>query len=245
MAFDFPNTPNLNQRWPDPPIVGQPQYKWNGSEWTAATFDPAGYVMRSGDTMTGLLSLSGDPTQALHAVPKQYIDAQRQRISLAGGKSFDVQVPAGASAARFSSIIFPSSASLMTPFLQVSLTPGVFLGQGNYITQGYLHSFAAPSSVSPVNNATYVGVLLSNTHGNHILPAMSEGLLTLKRPNTTTAFKCKVSGATYETASSTSNYCGMSYLNTAQPQLSILALRLLSDAGDNWAAESQLNIEWL
>ena len=32
-------------------------------------------VARSGDTMTGLLTLSGDPTNALHAATKQYADA--------------------------------------------------------------------------------------------------------------------------------------------------------------------------
>jgi len=32
------------------------------------------YVLKSGDTMTGILSLSGDPLQPLHAVPKQYVD---------------------------------------------------------------------------------------------------------------------------------------------------------------------------
>ena len=33
------------------------------------------YVSRSGDTMTGALTLSGDPTSALHAATKQYTDA--------------------------------------------------------------------------------------------------------------------------------------------------------------------------
>lgn len=31
-------------------------------------------VSKAGDTMTGALILSGDPTEALHAVPKQYVD---------------------------------------------------------------------------------------------------------------------------------------------------------------------------
>jgi hypothetical protein len=43
-------------------------------------------VAKSGDTMTGLLTLSGDPTVALHAVTKQYVDAAvALRLALSGG----------------------------------------------------------------------------------------------------------------------------------------------------------------
>lgn len=33
-------------------------------------------VARAGDTMTGYLTLNGDPTQSLHATPKRYVDTQ-------------------------------------------------------------------------------------------------------------------------------------------------------------------------
>lgn len=39
---------------------------------TALTYTP---VNKAGDTMTGLLTLSGDPSNALHAATKQYVDA--------------------------------------------------------------------------------------------------------------------------------------------------------------------------
>lgn len=48
-------------------------YTWNGTEWTAAT-STADFVIRSGDTMTGHLTLSANPVNALHAVTKQYVD---------------------------------------------------------------------------------------------------------------------------------------------------------------------------
>lgn len=42
----------------------------------AAAADPhTGYVKKAGDTMSGLLFLSGDPSSSLHAAPKQYVDA--------------------------------------------------------------------------------------------------------------------------------------------------------------------------
>lgn len=40
------------------------------------------YVKIAGDTMTGLLTLSGNPTTSLHAVPKQYADT---KLALTGG----------------------------------------------------------------------------------------------------------------------------------------------------------------
>ena len=71
MAFDFPSSPTLNQLYPDPPSIGQPQYRWDGNVWVANAYDQQNYVKRNGDTMTGLLALSGNPTADLHAVPRQ------------------------------------------------------------------------------------------------------------------------------------------------------------------------------
>jgi hypothetical protein len=43
--------------------------------WTSWSIGSAAdFVLKAGDTMTGLLTLSGDPTAPLHAVPKRYVD---------------------------------------------------------------------------------------------------------------------------------------------------------------------------
>ena len=34
MAFDFPSSPSLGQKYPVSPAAGQPQYTWDGSKWT-------------------------------------------------------------------------------------------------------------------------------------------------------------------------------------------------------------------
>jgi len=48
--------------------------------------DVGNRVLKSGDTMTGALTLSGDPSVALHAATKQYTDtADNARLQLAGG----------------------------------------------------------------------------------------------------------------------------------------------------------------
>jgi microcystin-dependent protein len=67
--------------FPDSPIVGQVfqvgglTWQWDGVKWVMITAPSGMYVPITGGTMTGLLTLSGDPTLALHAVTKQYLDS--------------------------------------------------------------------------------------------------------------------------------------------------------------------------
>jgi hypothetical protein len=74
MAFDFPANPTLDQVY----IQGDSVFLWNGYAWmfsankTAAAGD---YVLKAGDVMTGALTLPADPTLALQAATKQYVDA--------------------------------------------------------------------------------------------------------------------------------------------------------------------------
>lgn len=49
------------------------------SETTRATTAEGTKVAKSGDTMTGALTLNADPTAGLHAAPKQYVDAEKTR----------------------------------------------------------------------------------------------------------------------------------------------------------------------
>jgi hypothetical protein len=72
MAFNFPNTPTVGQTV----TLGGITYTWNGYAWAGGpASDTSVYVLRSGDSMGGALSLVGDATTALHAVPKQQLDA--------------------------------------------------------------------------------------------------------------------------------------------------------------------------
>jgi hypothetical protein len=74
MAFDFPASPTIGQLYPPSVAAGQPQYTWNGSAWVA-TGSVDNYIKKSGDTMTGALTLSADPTAPLGAATKQYADS--------------------------------------------------------------------------------------------------------------------------------------------------------------------------
>lgn len=67
--------------------------KWNGTTWV---IDTNSYVNKAGDTMTGHLTLSADPTLALQAATKQYVD------NLAGGGINFHEPTYGASTANLS-----------------------------------------------------------------------------------------------------------------------------------------------
>lgn len=47
---------------------------YTGTAWDASYVPSSGYVQKTGDTMTGLLTLSGAPTASLHAATKKYVD---------------------------------------------------------------------------------------------------------------------------------------------------------------------------
>jgi hypothetical protein len=70
MGINFPASPTTGDKHPAVAVPGEPQFMWDGTAWNGA--DATSYLYRNGDTMTGLLTLSGNPTNNLHAVPKQY-----------------------------------------------------------------------------------------------------------------------------------------------------------------------------
>jgi hypothetical protein len=85
--LNFPNAPAIGDTWPNPPVTGQPTYTWDGADWISKFALGKAYVPLDGSTaMTGLLTLSGDPTAALQAGTKQYIDGgDNAAIALATG----------------------------------------------------------------------------------------------------------------------------------------------------------------
>ena len=61
----------------------------NASAWSLAGNTGEGLVRTSGDTMTGFLTLAGDPTEDLHSATKQYVD-NNQGAAYTGGDGIDV-----------------------------------------------------------------------------------------------------------------------------------------------------------
>jgi hypothetical protein len=74
-ALDFPASPSVGQTYPNPPVTGQPTYRWDGAQWLSTFALGKAYVPLDGsDPMTGLLTLSGPPVNPLHAATKAYAD---------------------------------------------------------------------------------------------------------------------------------------------------------------------------
>jgi hypothetical protein len=74
--LDFPASPAIGDTYPNPPVTGQPTYQWDGVTWLSKFALGKEYVPLDGSAaMTGLLTLSGDPTAPMHAATKSYVDS--------------------------------------------------------------------------------------------------------------------------------------------------------------------------
>lgn len=50
MAFNFPNSPSVNQQYPSPAIAGSPVWQWNGSAWITVGGQGLGATIYISDT---------------------------------------------------------------------------------------------------------------------------------------------------------------------------------------------------
>jgi len=246
----------------------------DSKQWVQAVAIPSpnlsNYVAKSGDAMTGLLTLSGAPSADLHAATKLYADSKAgeaivdgrtyarinqtwqevprfQRFSLAGVKVYDIQVPVGATMARVSGCIHAPTTSSMPVVIQVSVQPGVFRNAAaDYVMYGFSHtSSTSPSNVTAAHgDINRAGLCAIASHQSVVVPAMFDGHIQLIRSSTNNYFK-GVFRSTYWIAE---NYTAM-FTNWTQPvvnvSLNVLALRIITTSPDNWAAESYLTVEWL
>jgi hypothetical protein len=76
--LDFPASPTNGQTYPNPPVTGQPTYQWDAATgvWLSKFALGEEYVqLDGGQPMTGLLTLSGNPTAPMHAATKSYVDS--------------------------------------------------------------------------------------------------------------------------------------------------------------------------
>jgi len=230
----------------------------NSTQWVIAAPQPdiSAFVIKSGDTLTGPLTLSGNPTANLHAAPKQYVDAgvasataRYQRIALAGLVQSDVTVPTGAVAARLIGTLYPSTANSTYPLLQLSVAASVFRNTvGDYTLDGFAHSTTVtPTAVAAVAlSSTHVGMLLSPANTNIALPIIFSATIILKRPNTTVVFACDSHASAWvANANNHSFYHAFLSATAAGSALSILALRVINGGGEVWGNESYVNVEWL
>jgi hypothetical protein len=119
----------------------------NGVKWELAP-TPVEFVLKSGDTMTGLLVLSGDPTTNLGAATKQYADTQvATKVAKAGDTmtgllvlSSDPSAALGAATKQYVDTRVLKAGDTMTGALVVNSTiesNSTILANGNSSKIGY------------------------------------------------------------------------------------------------------------
>lgn len=70
-TLDFPTSPSVGQQYPNPSVVGQPTYKWDGEKWTtnastgsgSSSFTQYEYTATAGQTTFSGADISGNTLQ--------------------------------------------------------------------------------------------------------------------------------------------------------------------------------------
>ena len=98
------------------------------------TVDISLYVEKAGSTMTGFLTLSGDPTAQMHAATKQYADAQKnEAIAAIGNGSItfaatrNMTVSGSFTTNQFGDTEIELTGPDLTPYLQKPTADGSFV----------------------------------------------------------------------------------------------------------------------
>jgi hypothetical protein len=143
MAFDFPASPAIGTVYP---ATGTPLYQWDGSVWNSVT---PSFVLKSGDTMTGPLTLPSDPASTLQAATKQYVDT-RVRFDAAQGLTAAQQLQARQNiyAAPFDALAY--NGMQINGSMDVSQQNGTtaVTTSGSYIVDGWLLNASGTMAIS-------------------------------------------------------------------------------------------------
>lgn len=97
---------------------------WTGSAWSVAYAPTSGFLATSGGTMTGALTLAGNPSGNLEAAPKQYVDTMLPKaggtmtgaITLPGNPSANLE----AAPKQYVDTMLPKAGGTMTGALTMS-----------------------------------------------------------------------------------------------------------------------------
>jgi hypothetical protein len=193
----------------------------------------AGYLLLAGGTMTGLLTLSGDPTLPLHAATRQWVLAQIGAIPAGGVTSFNSRTGAvvplvGDYAAFYAAISHTHTRAQITDLgvfstAQPGLVPQPTAGDAAKFLTGAGTWAAAAAGVDTAANYTWTGqhthnntVRFNNPVGFNVAPAPGIAVYAVSYlPNIALEFGNNSDAAAYLTVSapgSTGNTYGRSYI---------------------------------
>lgn len=249
-AMDFPNSPVVGEKWPQPPVPNKPVYIWDGFKWTTndtAIDDTIGPTVLL-PAMDGIAATGTEANWARgdHVHPSDTSRLTAANVSLAGVSSFDITIPATAKLARLTGVLWNATTS--TARLQASMTAGVFVTtSGDYIVNGFGFNTVDPTgTVIRQRSTSETGFLMHGAPGadNLAQPVQFDAVITLARPDTSRVFNCE-SRCGYFSGFDNLHFFYTTYLlaSAGGTSLNILALRLLSTSA--WSAGSYVTVEWL
>jgi hypothetical protein len=84
-TLDFPTSPSVGQQYPNPSLVGQPTYKWDGEKWTtnasngsgSSSFTQYEYIATAGQTTFSGADISGNTLQYTIGYLEVYLNGNR------------------------------------------------------------------------------------------------------------------------------------------------------------------------
>ena len=250
--LDFPSEPRIGDKYPMTPVVGVPQYVWDGEKWTTQGGTVGGTgVSNDLPLMDGVANagVSLEWSRDDHVHPSDtsrlavtdfntHIQNNRTNISLVGVGSFDIVVPAAAKQARLTGVLWNSGVS--NAVVRISIEAGVFPATG-YAASGVKYHNAEFGVLTTLVNAPKTGMFIYDGANNIAQPVQFDMTITLARPDVSRVFNCE-SRCGYFVGGENHHSFYTTYLI---PVVStrVLALRLVGSS--NWLAESYLTVEWL
>ena len=197
-AMDFPNSPVVGEKWPQPPVPNKPVYIWDGFKWTTIdtaiddTIGPTALL----PAMDGIAATGTEANWARgdHVHPSDTSRLTAANVSLAGVSSFDITVPATAKLARLTGVLWNATTS--TARLQASMTAGVFVTtSGNYIVNGFgynLFTFTASDSNPAAKYfRNWISHAWSPGADNLAQPVQFDAVVSIARADTSRVFSCE------------------------------------------------------
>ena len=166
------------------------------------TYSDGRYVAKAGDTMTGLLTLSGNPTSNLMAATKQYVDS----TALAGNGQINVDAGTGLSVSGTQATANQSGNTTRTLSLDTTYTDGRYVNKTGDTMTGALNVPAGASGtqaprvqeVVKKSGDTMTGDLtFVNAAQNLAISENSNGYPKLSTSNCSTEFGNSSFGSTY------------------------------------------------
>jgi hypothetical protein len=234
----------------------------DSGQWVQIAAPMGDFVYRGGDTMSGLLTLSGPPTNALHAASKAYVDGRAiapppnddgeyvlingvwrlksQTFDLSGKTQQDVAVPAwGPTQARITSFYYTGNVGQSG--LRVSGDGTTFDAGNIYAGAGFYHISQSGGFSNYANvNSTYF--LLASSVENVSIAGHVDAVLDLAR-GAGGYVNYRVKSGGYSNTNQMIHYFFDGWVMPTTGTVSLKAFRMLANSGV--FNSGKLVVEWL